>query len=76
MFNETRGTEQGGMESAGESGEGQREGSGAPAGARQNVRRDAEQSAVARPGGAAQNSGGALASNDDEMGHGPGRGAD
>ncbi|HET9012294.1 MAG TPA: hypothetical protein VFN38_10805 [Gemmatimonadaceae bacterium] len=50
--------------------------SGAPGGARQNVRRDTEQGAVSRPGGAAQNSGGALGSNADEMGDGPGRGAD
>jgi hypothetical protein len=49
---------------------------GAPTGARQHVRSDAGHDAVARPGGATQNSGGALASNDDEMGHGPGRGAD
>jgi hypothetical protein len=49
---------------------------GAPGGARQNVRRDTEQGAVTRPGGAAQNSGGALASNADELGDGPGRGAD
>jgi hypothetical protein len=77
MFNEMRGSEQEGMESAGELGSEVRDVSGAPAGARQNVRVDAaEQGAVARPGGATQNSGGALASNDDEMGHGPGRGAD
>jgi hypothetical protein len=77
MFNETRGSEQGGMESGDESGSEEREIAGAPAGARQNVRVNAaEQGAVARPGGATQNSGGALASNDDEMGHGPGRGAD
>jgi hypothetical protein len=49
---------------------------GAPAGARQNVRIETEQGAVARPGGATQNSGGALASNDEEFGTGPGRGAD
>ena len=49
---------------------------GAPSGARQNVRSDTEQGAVARPGGATQNSGGALANNDDELGQGPGRGAD
>ena len=49
---------------------------GAPGGARQNVRSETGQGAVARPGGATQNSGGALASNDEELGHGPGRGAD
>ena len=49
---------------------------GAPGGARQHVRSETRQGAVARPGGATQNSGGALASNDDELGHGPGRGAD
>jgi hypothetical protein len=49
---------------------------GAPAGARQNVRRETAQGAVARPGGAAQNSGGSLESMDEESGHGPARGAD
>jgi hypothetical protein len=49
---------------------------GAPGGARQHVRSETGQGAVARPGGATQNSGGALASNDEELGHGPGRGAD
>ena len=49
---------------------------GAPVGARQNVRSDDGRDAVARPGGATQNSGGALANNDDELGSGPGRGAD
>ena len=49
---------------------------GAPGGARQNVRSETKQGAVARPGGATQNSGGALVSNDEELGHGPGRGAD
>jgi len=49
---------------------------GAPAGARHHVRSDAGHDAVARPGGATQNSGGALASNDEELGSGPGRGAD
>ena len=49
---------------------------GAPGGARQHVRSDTQQGAVARPGGATQNSGGALAGNDEELGHGPGRGAD
>lgn len=52
------------------------EGRGTPGGARQHVRSDTEQGGVARPGGATQNSGGALASHDDECGHGPGRGAD
>ncbi len=49
---------------------------GAPSGARQHVRSDTGQEAVARPGGATQNSGGALASNEEELGSGPGRGAD
>jgi len=49
---------------------------GAPGGARQHVRSETRQGAVARPGGATQNSGGALQSNDEELGHGPGRGAD
>lgn len=49
---------------------------GAPVGARQHVRSDTGEDAVARPGGATQNSGGALESNDEELGHGPGRGAD
>ena len=49
---------------------------GAPAGARQNVPSNDGRDAVARPGGATQNSGGSLASNDDELGAGPGRGAD
>ena len=49
---------------------------GAPGGARHHVRGDTGQGAVARPGGATQNSGGALQSNDEELGHGPGRGAD
>jgi hypothetical protein len=49
---------------------------GAPSGARQNVRSDTQVGAPARPGGATQNSGGALANNDDELGQGPGRGAD
>jgi hypothetical protein len=48
---------------------------GAPAGARQHVRNDTTQGGVARPAGAAQNSGGALASNQ-EQGDEPGRGAD
>ena len=49
---------------------------GAPVGARQHVRSETGQDAVARPGGATQNSGGSLQSNDEELGHGPGRGAD
>jgi hypothetical protein len=49
---------------------------GAPGGARQHVRSETKQGAVARPGGATQNSGGALQSNDEELGDGPGRGAD
>jgi hypothetical protein len=49
---------------------------GAPAGARQHVRSDTEQGAKARPGGATQNSGGQLDANGEELGTGPGRGAD
>jgi len=49
---------------------------GAPGGARQHVRSETRQGAVARPGGATQNSGGALQSNDEELGDGPARGAD
>jgi hypothetical protein len=48
---------------------------GAPAGARQNVRSGTEQGAVARPGGATQNSGGAIVANDEEQGTEPGRSA-
>jgi hypothetical protein len=47
-----------------------------PGGARQHVRSGTEQGAVARPGGATQNSGGALNSNDEDQGAEPGRGAD
>ena len=50
--------------------------SGIPGGARQHVRRSTEQGGAARPGGATQNSGGALNSNDEELGSDPGRGAD
>ena len=49
---------------------------GAPGGARQHVRSETRQGAVARPGGATQNSGGALQSNDEELGDDPARGAD
>jgi hypothetical protein len=41
---------------------------GAPAGARQNVRSGTSQGAVARPGGATQHSGGAIENNAHEMG--------
>jgi hypothetical protein len=41
---------------------------GAPGGARQHVRSGTEQGAVARPGGATQNSGGAIAGNGEEQG--------
>jgi hypothetical protein len=72
MFNERRASEQADQEPS----EGSHTEFGAPSGARQNVRSDMMQGAVARPGGATQNSGGALANNDDELGEGPGRGAD
>ena len=49
---------------------------GAPGGARQNVRIETSQGAVARPGGATQNSGGAIEGNAEELGTGPARGAD
>jgi hypothetical protein len=49
---------------------------GAPGGARQHVRSGTSQGAVARPGGATQNSGGALTGNEEEHGREPGRGAD
>jgi hypothetical protein len=52
------------------------DGRGAPGGARHHVRSETEQGAASRPGGATQNSGGALQSNTEELGHGPGRGAD
>ena len=42
--------------------------SGAPGGARQNVRSETAQGAAARPGGATQNSGGAAAGHGDEQG--------
>jgi hypothetical protein len=74
MPDETQGSEQDEMERAKDLGV--REVLGAPGGARQNVRSETEQGAVARPGGATQNSGGALTNNADEMGDGPGRGAD
>jgi hypothetical protein len=72
MIDETSGSEQGGLEPS----EGVHTEFGAPSGARQNVRNEVMQGVVARPGGATQNSGGAIANNDDELGHGPGRGAD
>jgi hypothetical protein len=73
MIDHTSGTEQDEMERTRQLGERQ---AGAPAGARQNVRVATEQGAVARPGGATQNSGGSLELNDEEAGDGPGRGAD
>ena len=48
---------------------------GAPSGARQNVRADELQGAPSRPGGATQNSGGAIEGNADEVGSGPASGA-
>jgi hypothetical protein len=73
MANEGRETEHEEMARTRELGE-QR--AGAPGGARQHVRSGTEQGAVARPGGATQNSGGAIVSNDEETGDGPARGAD
>ena len=52
------------------------EGRGAPPGAWQHVSSSGERDAVARPGGATQNSGGQLDAQHDELGTGPGRGAD
>ena len=73
MIDDTGGTEHDEMERARELGERQ---AGAPGGARQNVRVETEQGAVARPGGATQNSGGSIEGNEEESGDGPGRGAD
>jgi hypothetical protein len=73
MIDDTSGTEQDEMQRTRELGERQ---AGAPGGARQNVRSATEQGAVARPGGATQNSGGAIISNYAEQGNEPGRGAD
>ena len=73
MDDQTGGTEHEEMERTRELGERQ---AGAPGGARQNVRIATEQGAVARPGGATQNSGGAIEGNQEEAGDGRGRGAD
>ena len=73
MIDYTGGTEDDEMARTRELGERQ---AGAPGGARQNVRVQTEQGAVALPGGATQNSGGAIKQNADEAGDGPGRGAD
>jgi hypothetical protein len=73
MIDNTSGTEHDEMQRTRELGE---RDAGPPAGARQNVRSATEQGAVTRPGGATQNSGGALENNSDELGEGPGRGAD
>ena len=72
MIDYTSGTEHDEMERTRAWGERQ---AGAPAGARQHVRGGTEQGAVARPGGATQNSGGAILGNE-EQGNEPGRGAD
>ena len=73
MSGDRKETEEEEMERTRELGERQ---AGAPPGARQNVRSATEQGAVARPGGATQNSGGAIVSNYEEQGNEPGRGAD
>jgi hypothetical protein len=73
MKNETSETGRDQIAPAGESGARR---SGAPGGARQHVRSETEQGAVARPGGASQNSGGALRGNEEEGANEPGRGAD
>ena len=52
------------------------DGRGAPLGARQHVPSSGDRDAVARPGGATQNSGGQLDAQHGELGTGPGRGAD
>ena len=72
MIDSTSGTEHDEMERTRLLGEWQ---AGAPGGARQHVRGSTEQGAVARPGGATQNSGGAIVGNE-EQGNEPGRGAD
>jgi hypothetical protein len=73
MIDYTSGTEHDEMERTRQLGERQ---AGAPAGARQHVRRDAGQGGAARPGGATQNSGGAIVGNEEEQGNEPGRGGD
>jgi hypothetical protein len=73
MKDETNGTEHDEMERTRELGTRQ---AGAPGGARQHVRSGTEQGAVARPGGATQNSGGAISGNEEEGANEPGRGAD
>jgi hypothetical protein len=73
MHDQSGETEQDEMERTRQLGDRQ---AGAPGGARQNVRVATEQGAVARPGGATQNSGGAIEGNQEEAGDGPGRGAD
>ena len=73
MLDGMGGTEHDEMERTRDLGEGQ---SGAPSGARQNVQLESEQDVAARPGGATQNSGGALESNCEEGLTGPGRGGD
>ena len=73
MLDNTGGTEHDEMERTRVLGQGQ---SGAPSGARQNVRLESEEGAVARPSGATQNSGGELESNCEEGLTGPGRGGD
>ncbi len=73
MIDDTGGREQDETQRTRDLGQGQ---SGAPGGARQNVRVETEQGAVGRPGRATQNSGGALESNDEEGLTGPGRGGD
>ena len=72
MVDDTSRTEQEEMERTRQLGARQ---AGAPGGARQHVRSGTEQGAVARPGGATQNSGGALSGNEEEGANEPGRGA-
>jgi len=72
MIDHTSGTERDEMERARLLGERQ---AGAPGGARQHVRNGTDQGVAARPGGATQNSGGAIVGNA-EQGDEPGRGAD
>jgi hypothetical protein len=74
MRDEQQGDQQDGLSKGTDLPEGRM--AGAPAGAWQNARRETNQGAVARPGGATQNSGGARLGNEEEAGWGPARGAD
>ena len=72
MSKRTSGADQEAMDRARELGEWQ---AGAPGGAWQHVQAGTEREAAARPGGATQNSGGAILGNEEQESE-PGRGAD